>query len=145
MDVAREVVGAKPTRRRRRLGWAADNPLVRGVGRVPLPLGAKLIAGFGVIAALLAVGYALGIVALGQSNSRGTQLRRLQEQAVYEELLLTDSSQLKKAIDYRLASSLPARRSCSRIPRGRSVSPSWRRRKRCPFARTAAVRVGRLG
>jgi signal transduction histidine kinase len=105
MEIARDAVEAESAPRRRRIGWAADNPLVRAVGRVPLPLGAKLIAGFGIVAALLAVGYALGFVALRQSNARGEQLRLLQQQAVYEQLLLTDAHQLKKAIDYRLASS----------------------------------------
>jgi signal transduction histidine kinase len=72
------------------------------VGRVRLPLVAKLILGFGVVAALLAVGYVLGFVALGQSNSRSEQLRRLQQQAVYEQLLLTDTRHLLGTIDYRI-------------------------------------------
>ncbi len=104
MDVAHDVM--EPAPGRRRLGWAADNRLVRAVGRVRLPLGAKLLIGFAVVGALLAIGYALGLVALGQSNSRGVELRRLQEQAVYEQLLLTDSTQLEKAIDFRLASTI---------------------------------------
>jgi signal transduction histidine kinase len=103
-DIAHEPVEAAPAPRRRRLGWSTDNALVRAVGRVPLPLGAKLLIGFAVVGALLAIGYVLGVVALGQSNARGEQLRRLQAQAVYEQLLLTDADQLKKAIEYRLAS-----------------------------------------
>ena len=51
------------------------------------------------VAALLALVAVLGLVALGQSNSRGAELRRLQQQAVYEQLLLTDATQLKQAID----------------------------------------------
>jgi signal transduction histidine kinase len=86
---------------RPRFGRASDNPLVRAVGRIPLPLGAKLLIGFGVVGALLAAGYLLGFVALGQSNSRSEQLRRLQQQAVYEQLLLTDVNQLKRTLDYR--------------------------------------------
>jgi signal transduction histidine kinase len=100
MAIAHDAPEAAPTPRRR----ASDNPLVRAIGRVRLPLGAKLLIGFAVVGALLAIGYVLGIVALGQSNSRGEQLRRLQGQAVYEQLLLTDANQLKKAIDYRIAS-----------------------------------------
>jgi signal transduction histidine kinase len=80
-----------------RFGWATDNPLARAVGRIPLPLGAKLIAGFAVIAALLAVGYTLGFVALRTSNARGEQLRELQLQTAYEQLLLSDASQLQSA------------------------------------------------
>jgi methyl-accepting chemotaxis protein len=96
MDVGQAPVESAPPPRTGRFGGA--------VGRVPLPLGAKLILGFALVGALLTVGYVLGIVALGQSNSRGTELRRLQERAVYEQLLLTDATQLKKAIDYRIAS-----------------------------------------
>src|SRR5207302_1746396 len=56
----------------------------------------------------LAVVAVLGLVALGQSNSRGKQLRRLQEEGVYEQLLLTDATQLKTTIDYRLRPGLTA-------------------------------------
>jgi signal transduction histidine kinase len=87
-----------------RFRWAVDNPLVRAVGRLPLPLGAKLSAGFLAIGALLALVAALGLVALGRSNSRGEQLRRLQQRAVYYQLVLTDATQLKTAIDYRIKS-----------------------------------------
>jgi signal transduction histidine kinase len=92
---------ARPPERSRFRRTAGNNPLVRAVARLPLPLGAKLIAGFSIVAALLAVGYALGLVALGQSNSRGEQLRRLQRQAVYVQLVLTDATQLKNAVEYR--------------------------------------------
>ena len=89
---------------RKRWGWATDNPVVRAVGRLPLPLGAKLIASFLAIGALLALVAALGLTALGRSNSRGEQLRRLQQRAVYFQLVLTDATQLKTAIDYRINS-----------------------------------------
>jgi signal transduction histidine kinase len=99
MAIAHDAPAASEGRR-----WAADNRLVRSVGRVPLPLGAKLIAGFLAIGALLALVAALGLVALGRSNSRGEQLRRLQQRAVYYQLVLTDATQLKTAIDYRIKS-----------------------------------------
>jgi signal transduction histidine kinase len=85
-----------------RLQRASNNPLVRGLARVPLPLGAKLLIGFAVVGALLATGYGLGLVALGQSNSRGQELRRLQQRAVYVQVVLTDARQLHRAIEYRL-------------------------------------------
>src|SRR6516225_1205011 len=85
--------------RERTLGWAS---LVRVVARVPLPIRAKQLFGSLAVAALLALVAVLGLVALGQSNSRGAELRRLQQQAVYEQLLLTDATQLKEAIDTRL-------------------------------------------
>ena len=103
MDLAHDEPEAAPASRRW-FSWAADNPLVRAVGRLPLPLGAKLIAGFLAIGALLALVAALGLIALGRSNSRGEQLRRLQQRAVYFQLVLTDATQLKTAIDYRIKS-----------------------------------------
>jgi signal transduction histidine kinase len=87
---------------RRRWDWLADNPIVRAFGRAPLPLGAKLIAGFAVVAALLAVVAALGLVALGKSNSRGNKLPSLRENAFYAGVLRADAAQLKHAIDFRL-------------------------------------------
>jgi signal transduction histidine kinase len=78
------------------------NPLVRAVARVPLPIRTKQLVGSVAVAALLALVAVLGLVALGQSNSRGAELRRLQKQAVYEQLLLTDATQLKQAILRRI-------------------------------------------
>src|SRR5439155_188095 len=104
MAIAHKPADAASEPRSRRFGWAADNPLVRAVGRVRLPLGAKLLIGFAIVGALLATGYILGLAALGQSNARGEQLRHLQEQAVYEQLLLTDATQLEKAIEFRINS-----------------------------------------
>ena len=79
------------------------NPLVQAVARVPLPIRAKQLFGSLVVAALLALVAVLGLVALGQSNSRGTELRRLQQQGGYEQLLLTDATHLKQVVDFRLA------------------------------------------
>jgi signal transduction histidine kinase len=96
-EIAQEPVeGGRETQR------SSDNPLVRAVARVPLPLGAKLLIGFAVVGTLLAVGYTLGVVALGQSNSRGEHLLRLQRRAVYLQVVLTDATRLKSAIEYRL-------------------------------------------
>ena len=95
------------------LGRGADNPLVRAVGRLRLPLGAKLLGGFALIAALLAIAIVLGLIALGDSNSRGKQLLNLQKETAYEQLLLTDADQLAKLLGNRTtlgsnASSSPA-------------------------------------
>jgi signal transduction histidine kinase len=84
------------------LRWSSDNVVVRAVARIPLPIRAKQLFGSVAVAALLALVAILGLVALGQSNSRGKELRRLQEEGVYEQLLLTDATQLKTTIDYRL-------------------------------------------
>jgi signal transduction histidine kinase len=104
MDMAHDTVEAEAAPPASRFGRAADNPLVRAVGRVRLPLGAKLLIGFAVVGALLAAGYVLGLVDLGQSNSRGEQLRTLQRRAVYVQLVLTDATQLKRAIEFRINS-----------------------------------------
>src|SRR5215475_2164633 len=104
MDLAHDAVEPEPASRRRRLGWTADNALVRAIGRVRLPLGAKLLIGFAVVGALLVIGYVLGLAALGQSNSRGEQLRLLQQRAVYYQLVLTDATQLETAIENRIKS-----------------------------------------
>ena len=81
--------------------WGFD-ALVRAVARVPLPIRTKQLIGSFVVAGLLALVAALGLVALGQSNSRGAELRRLQRQGSYEQLLLTDATQLRQAILTRL-------------------------------------------
>jgi signal transduction histidine kinase len=87
---------------KKRWEWAADNPIARAIGRARLPLGAKLIAGFAIVAALLAVVAALGLVALGKSNSRGIKLPSVRQDALYERVLRADAEQLRSAIAYRL-------------------------------------------
>jgi signal transduction histidine kinase len=94
------TVGVAPEERTRR--WRTDNPLVRAVARIPLPIQAKQLIGTFAVAALLALVAVLGLVPLGQSNSRGTELRRLKQQGDYEQLLLTDATQLNQMIDLRL-------------------------------------------
>jgi signal transduction histidine kinase len=93
MDLAHPPVESASPRRTDRFAGA--------VGRLRMPLGAKLLVGFGVVGALLAAGYILGLVALGQSNSRGEQLLRLQQRAVDLQIILTDATVLKKAIEFR--------------------------------------------
>jgi len=101
MDISHEAVETPPPARRSRFGWVTDNPLVRAVGRIPLPLGAKLTAGFAVIAALLVIGYVLGLTALGQSNARGEQLLFLQRETAYDQVLLIDSNNLGTVVAKR--------------------------------------------
>jgi signal transduction histidine kinase len=96
MAVAHDAPAA-PERKR----WTADNPVVRGVGRVPLPLGGKLLVGFAVVAALLAIVAVLGLIALSQSNTRGRRLESLQTTAEYAQLLATDGNELKTLVVQR--------------------------------------------
>jgi signal transduction histidine kinase len=103
---------------------SARDPLVRAVARVPLPIRAKQLFGSILVAALLALVAVLGLVALGQSNSRGTELRRLQQQGVYEQLLLTDATQLEESLDYRIGPGSNERPSRSDEPDLRTFDPA---------------------
>ena len=94
MEVAQAPVESASRRSRDRF--------VGAVGRLPLPLGAKLLLGFAFVGTLLAVGYSLGLVALSQSNTRGDQLLRLQQRAVGLQVVLTDATRLKGAIEFRI-------------------------------------------
>jgi signal transduction histidine kinase len=100
MDIAHEPAQI-PSRRRPR--WSTDSPLVRAIGRIRLPLGAKLIGGFTLVAALLAVAVVLGLLTLGDLNSRGKKLLSLQKETAYEQLLLTDADGLAKLLGNRTA------------------------------------------
>jgi signal transduction histidine kinase len=100
MEIAPEAVEGPPNASQRRLN-ATENPLVRAIGRVPLPLGAKLLIAFALVAALLGLSAALGLVALSQSNSRGEQLRRLQQTAAYARLLEGDALLLGSLVGQR--------------------------------------------
>jgi signal transduction histidine kinase len=109
MEVAPNVAKTSPEARKQRF-QPRDNRIVRGIGRLPLPLGAKLIVGVALVAALLALVAALGLVALGRSNSRGVHLLRLQRKGVYFQLVLTDATQLKVAIENRINSNASTKR-----------------------------------
>jgi signal transduction histidine kinase len=98
MAFAHDSAAAPEPKRR---SWMGDNLAVRGVGRIPLPLWGKLLAGFALVAALLALVAGLGLVSLGQSNTRGKQLLNLQQLTAYEQLLLTDATGLTNSVDNR--------------------------------------------
>jgi signal transduction histidine kinase len=100
MEIAPEAVEAPEPAAPRRFR-ATENPLVRAIGRIPLPLGAKLLIGFALVAGLLALTAVLGLVALSQSNSRGEQLKRLQQTAAYAQLLAADANQLNALVGQR--------------------------------------------
>jgi len=86
---------------RKRLAWVSDNALVRSVGRIPLPIGGKLLIGFAVVAALLALVAVLGLLSLSQSNSRGERLRSLEQTSAYAQLLVGDATQLNSLLGQR--------------------------------------------
>src|SRR5207247_5741363 len=122
MEVAPETADVAPQGRSVR--WGSDNPLARAVDRLPLPIRAKQLFGSFAVAALLALVAVLGLVALGQSNSRGTELRRLQQQGGYEQLLLTDATQLKESLDWRIGPGSNERPSRSDEPDLRTFDPA---------------------
>jgi signal transduction histidine kinase len=103
MDVPRDTMEPAPPRRRR-FDRSSDNRLVQAVGRVRLPLGAKLVVGFTVVAALLGLVAALGLRALNQSNSRGEQLRSLQQIAAFALLMRGDAAELSALVSQRSGS-----------------------------------------
>jgi signal transduction histidine kinase len=98
MAIAHDV---SPPSKPSRLDWLGDNPLVRAIGRVPLPLGGKLLIGSAVVAALLALVAALGLLSLNQSNSRGEQLRSLQQTRAFARIVEADANQLSSLVGQR--------------------------------------------
>ena len=86
---------------RSRFHSATDNPLVRAIARLPVPLGGKLLVGIAAIALLLAVVAVLGLVALSQSNSRGERLLSLQQTSAHAALLLGDGKALRTLVATR--------------------------------------------
>ena len=62
---------------------------------------AKLLVGFAVVAALLALVAALGLLALNQSNSRGEQLRSLQQTSAFARIVEADAYQLNDLVGQR--------------------------------------------
>jgi len=83
--------------RRSRFG-RADNRFVRAVARAPVSVRTKLLVGFAAIAGLLVLVGALGLVALGQSNSRVQRLGDLQARAAAYNGLQSDINQVKELL-----------------------------------------------
>ena len=76
----------------------AENPLVRAIGRIPVSVRTKLLAGFAVIALLLVVVGLLGLLALGRSSSRVERLGTLRAHAAAYQGLQTDVGQLEDLV-----------------------------------------------
>ena len=80
---------------KRRLPSAADNPLVRAVGRLPAKVHTKLLVAFvGTAVLVVAVGL-LGLRVLGQSNDRAERLGALQKRAFAYGKLHSDTSHVR--------------------------------------------------
>jgi signal transduction histidine kinase len=81
---------------------AADNPLARAVGRLPVTVRTKVLVALAVLVAMLVVVAVLGLRVLGQSNARGDALRTLQQRAATYQGLQTQSHQLRQLLALRV-------------------------------------------
>ena len=115
--------------RQGRLGWLGDNPVVRAIGRIPLPLGGKLLLGFTVVAALLALVASLGLLSLSQSNSRGEELRNLEQTASFVRIVEADANQLSTLVAQRSGgvNGFPALPRAESMAMDRDVLAVWAR------------------
>jgi len=83
---------------KRRLLSHAENPLVRGVGRLPVKVRTKLLVAILSIAALLVVVALLGLRVLGQSNVRAEHLGALQVRVAGYQQLEADAAVLRQEL-----------------------------------------------
>ena len=88
---------------RRPLG-PADNPLVRGVGRIPARVHTKLLIAFVSTAVLVVAVGLLGLRVLGQSNDRVGRLGALQQRAYAYGKLQSDTSHVRQLLAENVAS-----------------------------------------
>jgi len=75
-----------------------ENPLTRAVGRVPATVRTKLLLAFLAIVVVLVGVAALGLRALGQSNTRAQSLRTLQVHAAAYQELETEATQVRQLL-----------------------------------------------
>ena len=75
-----------------------ENPLTRAVGRVPATVRTKLLLAFLTIVVVLVGVAALGLRALGQSNTRAESLRTLQVHAAAYQELETEATQVRQLL-----------------------------------------------
>ena len=106
-------------RRRRDPG---NNPLVRGVGRLPANVHTKLVVAFvGTAALVVAVGL-LGLRVLGEANNRAERLGALQERALAYGKLESYTRNVRLLLAQNPGSAFLALNDPSIIPRGREPS-----------------------
>jgi signal transduction histidine kinase len=95
----REDGDARP----RRVLSASDNPLVRAVGRVPLPIQAKFLVPSVATVALLVILGVLGLRVIGESNDRVVALGELQQRAAAYRELQAESVEIRGLLNERMA------------------------------------------
>ena len=81
----------------------SDNPLVRAVGRVPLPIQAKFLVPSVATVVLLVILGVLGLQVIGQSNDRVVALGELQQRAATYRELQAESLEIRGLLNERMA------------------------------------------
>jgi signal transduction histidine kinase len=89
--------------RPRRVLSRADNPLVRAVGRVPLPVQAKFLVPSVATVVLLVVLGVLGLRVIGESNDRVVALGELQQRAAAYRGIQTEALEIRNLLLERTA------------------------------------------
>jgi signal transduction histidine kinase len=99
-----------------------DNPLVRGIGRLPARVHTKLLVAFGGTAVLVVAVGVLGLRVLGQSNDRMRMLGALQKRASAYTKLQSDTATVRRLLAENVGSDF-YRVSSRRLVRPPGVSP----------------------
>jgi signal transduction histidine kinase len=100
--MARTMQGDSDTSPRRVLS-PSDNPLVRAVGRVPLPIQAKFLVPSVATVVLLVILGVLGLRVIGESNDRVVALGQLQQRAATYRELQAESVEIRGLLNERMA------------------------------------------
>lgn len=87
----------------RRVLSPSDNPLVRAVGRVPLPIQAKFLVPSVATVVLLVILGVLGLRVIGESNDRVVALGELQQRAATYREMQAESVEIRGLLTERLA------------------------------------------
>ena len=89
--------------RARRVLSRSDNPLVRAVGRLPLPVQTKFLLPSVATVILLVVLGVLGLRVLGESNDRVVELGQLQQRATAYRAIQTEALEIRHLLQERTA------------------------------------------
>ena len=111
----------------------SDNPLVRAVGRVPLPIQAKFLVPSVATVALLVILGVLGLRVIGESNDRVVALGELQQRAATYRELQAESVEIRGLLTERMAV----------VTGGCQTSPECLRSSRAVATRLAGVLAAR--
>src|SRR6187397_2508089 len=79
----------------------SDNPIVRAVGRVPLPIQAKFLVPSIATVVLLVILGAIGLRVIGESNDRVVALGELQQRAAAYREMQAESVEIRGLLSER--------------------------------------------